>query len=138
MDYTSEPQHSALLNIQDSQPFNAEPSASDLVEFALTPEDLVYCRNHGPVREFDETSYSLTIRGGSKGEVVIPFNDLKTNFTVAHVVAALQVSCIVCPSRNVCFDERVLHAVCRDTSERNGSDETRSRRSVVRRRDCQL
>lgn len=122
MDYTSEPQHSALLNIQDHQPFNAEPSASDLVEFALTPEDLVYCRNHGPVREFDESSYSLTIRGGSKGEVIIPFSDLKTNFAVAHVVAALQVSLIVCPGQKACSNERVLHAVCRDSSEGNGPD----------------
>ncbi|KAF8876735.1 Oxidoreductase, molybdopterin-binding domain-containing protein [Infundibulicybe gibba] len=58
------PPHSELLVVQGAQPCNAEPLASALVEFNLTPEDLVYCRNHGPVREFDEDSYNLTIRTG--------------------------------------------------------------------------
>ncbi|KAF9474675.1 molybdopterin binding oxidoreductase [Pholiota conissans] len=90
MDYSSEPTHSSLLDIQQKEPFNAEPSAADLVEFTLTPEELVYCRNHGPVRQFDDASYFITIRGGDKGEVRMSVSDLKTTFPTTRVVAALQ------------------------------------------------
>lgn len=91
MDYSCEPEHSQLLNIQEKEPFNAEPSAAALVEFPITPEELVYCRNHGPVREFDADSYSITITGGSKGEMSFTVNDIRSMFPVARVVAALQV-----------------------------------------------
>ncbi|KDR76401.1 hypothetical protein GALMADRAFT_226095 [Galerina marginata CBS 339.88] len=90
MDYSSEPEHSPLLDIQGVQPFNAEPSAAALVEFPLTPDDLVYCRNHGPVREFNESQYSIVIKGGSKGEYRLSLNDLKTQFSATHIVAVLQ------------------------------------------------
>ncbi|KAF9048406.1 Oxidoreductase, molybdopterin-binding domain-containing protein [Panaeolus papilionaceus] len=90
MDYSCEPEHSQLLNIQEKEPFNAEPSAAALVEFPITPEELVYCRNHGPVREFDADSYSITITGGSKGEMSFTVNDIRSMFPVARVVAALQ------------------------------------------------
>lgn len=91
MDYACEPEHSPLLFIQEQEPFNAEPSSSALVEFAITPEDLVYCRNHGPVRQFDEDEYSLTIRGGSNGEIKLSLNDLRTLFPTTWIVAVLQV-----------------------------------------------
>jgi sulfite oxidase len=91
MDYTCEPEHSQLLTIQGKEPFNAEPSSSALVEFPITPEDLVYCRNHGPVRHFDEDDYSLTIQGGSSGKVKLAMNDLRTLFPITSIVAVLQV-----------------------------------------------
>lgn len=92
MDYSIEPEHSPLLNIQAKTPFNAEPAASALVEFPITPEDLVYCRNHGPVREFDQDTYILTIKGGSK-DVNLTVNELRSTFAKVQVVSALQ----VCP-----------------------------------------
>lgn len=92
MNYSSEPPHSPLLNVQGTQPFNAEPSAASLVEFPLTPEDLVYCRNHGPVPEFDPRNYSIVVRGGDKGEVRLSLNDLKSQFPITRVVAVLQAS----------------------------------------------
>lgn len=91
MDYSSEPPHSELLNIQANEPFNAEPPASALVEFNLTPEDLVYCRNHGPVREFEEDTYPFTVKGGVDQELNMTVKELKSNFTKVEVVAALQV-----------------------------------------------
>jgi len=93
MDFTSEPLHSSLLHIQESQPFNAEPSAASLVEFALTPEELVYCRNHGPVREFDEDSYTLVIKrnNDNDNDVILRLSEVKANLPLAHVVAVLQV-----------------------------------------------
>ncbi|KAJ3509063.1 hypothetical protein NLJ89_g5420 [Agrocybe chaxingu] len=90
MDYSSEPPHSALLNVQDNEPYNAEPSAAALVEFNVTPEDLVYCRNHGPVREFDTSTYSITVKGTNKGDIKLSFNDLKNMFPPTRIVALLQ------------------------------------------------
>lgn len=91
MDYTAEPTHSDRLDIQQAQPFNAEPSAADLVEFSLTPEELVYCRNHGPVLHFDEETYFVTFKGGEKGDVRLSVAELKAACPKATIVAALQV-----------------------------------------------
>lgn len=92
MDYSSEPPCSTLLDVRRTQPINAEPTAASLVEFNITPEDLVYCRNHGPVREFDEDSYNLLIRGTGKGNIIFTMEDLKSTFPCTRVVAALQVN----------------------------------------------
>jgi sulfite oxidase len=92
MDYSEEPAHSSLLIVQGQEPFNAEPTAAALVEFPITPEDLVYCRNHGPVREFDELSYKIKLGGMVKQEVEWSVGQMKENFGKKEVVAALQVS----------------------------------------------
>lgn len=78
--------------MQASQPFNAEPPTSSLVEFDVTPEDLVYCRNHGPVREFDEETFTISIKGGVERELTLTVPDLKSMFPLVQVVAVLQVS----------------------------------------------
>lgn len=91
MDYTNEPPHSHLLDVQATTPFNAEPSAAALVEFPLTPEDLVYCRNHGPVREFDDDTYQLQVVMGESKYINFSMNQLRTSFPKAQVVAVLQV-----------------------------------------------
>lgn len=90
MDYSCEPPHSELLFVQASQPFNAEPPTSSLVEFDVTPEDLVYCRNHGPVREFDEETFTISIKGGVERELTLTVPDLKSMFPLVQVVAVLQ------------------------------------------------
>ncbi|KAF9448616.1 molybdopterin binding oxidoreductase [Macrolepiota fuliginosa MF-IS2] len=89
MDYSCEPEHSPLLVIRGKEPFNAEPTAAALVEFPITPEDLVYCRNHGPVREFDEDTYSVTFKGNDK-ECQLSIHDIKTMFPKVETVATLQ------------------------------------------------
>ena len=97
MDYSNEPPHSELLEIQAHQPFNAEPPSSSLVEFQITPEELVYCRNHGPVRTFPEDEYVVEIHNlnGTKNCLSLP--DIKKTFTKTRVVAALQVSYFLSP-----------------------------------------
>ncbi|RDB30993.1 Sulfite oxidase [Hypsizygus marmoreus] len=90
MDYSAEPPHSELLVVQASEPFNAETPVSSLVEFNLTPEDLVYCRNHGPVREYDEETYTLAIKGGVERELSLTIPKLKSMFPTVRVVATLQ------------------------------------------------
>jgi sulfite oxidase len=91
MDYSTEPPHSELLFVQASQPFNAEPLTSALVEFDTTPEDLVYCRNHGPVREFDEETFTVLIKGGVEKDLTLTVPELKSMFPLVQVVAVLQV-----------------------------------------------
>lgn len=90
MDYSSEPPHSELLTVQCSHPFNAEAPANSLVGFNLTPEDLVYCRNHGPVREFDDKTYVISLTGGVDHELRLTVPELKEAFSATHVVAVLQ------------------------------------------------
>ncbi|KAF8650996.1 hypothetical protein AX16_004982 [Volvariella volvacea WC 439] len=87
--YSKEPRHSPLLTVQTTEPFNAEPPASALVAFQITPEDLVYCRNHGPVREFDEDTYTVSVNSGERA-VVFSAQDLQATFPKHEVVAALQ------------------------------------------------
>lgn len=91
MDYTNEVPHSELLSVKGQQPFNAEPDVSALVEFKLTPEDLIYCRNHGPVLEFDEDLYTITVNGTVIRTLKLSMSDLRENFEKVEVVAALQV-----------------------------------------------
>ncbi|KAF9067210.1 Oxidoreductase, molybdopterin-binding domain-containing protein [Rhodocollybia butyracea] len=90
MDYTTEPPHSDKLFVQAPQPFNAEPPVASLVEFAYTPHELVYCRNHGPVREFEEAEYMLSVNGAVDQVISMSIPQLKSTFTKARVVAALQ------------------------------------------------
>lgn len=95
MDYSTERPHSDILTVQGAQPFNAEPPVASLVEFTLTPEDLVYCRNHGPVRDFNEETYSISIKGGVDQELNFTIPQLKATFPMVQVVAALQVSSVL-------------------------------------------
>lgn len=46
MDFSKDPEHSDDLLVRDQKPFNAEPDVVHLVEHDITPENLVYCRNH--------------------------------------------------------------------------------------------
>ncbi|KAI0805942.1 molybdopterin binding oxidoreductase [Irpex lacteus] len=89
MDYSHEVPHSQLLVVRGKEPFNAEPRASALVEFSITPDDLVYCRNHGPVEDLDRETYILTIKS-SRGDRRYTMHELESKFQKHEVVAALQ------------------------------------------------
>lgn len=102
MDYSREVSHSELLLVRGAQPFNAEPKPSALVQFALTPDELVYCRNHGPVEDLDRDSYQLTVESTPKGTVQYSMQDLETKFAKCEVVAALQVRLSEMLGRFIC------------------------------------
>ncbi|KAJ6544829.1 Oxidoreductase, molybdopterin-binding domain-containing protein [Mycena vulgaris] len=89
MSYADEPQRSDQLTVQGTEPFNAEPPAAALVEFEYTPEDLVYCRNHGPVCEYPEETYAITVRCADAAPFRISMSELRA-FPKAQVVAVLQ------------------------------------------------
>lgn len=94
MDYSQEVPHSDHLVVRGTEPFNAEPPAAALVEFPITPEDLVYCRNHGPVLDLDESTYTIEVHGlqGSRSHTL---KGLRKSFPRVEVVAALQVRSFV-------------------------------------------
>ena len=94
MDYSEEVPHSEHLVVRGTEPFNAEPTAAALVEFPITPEELVYCRNHGPVLDIDESTWSIQVNS-SEGSHSFTLEELRTNFPRVEVVAALQVRLIL-------------------------------------------
>ncbi|KAI0749275.1 molybdopterin binding oxidoreductase [Daedaleopsis nitida] len=89
MDYTEEVPHSHHLVVQGTEPFNAEPTAAALVEFPITPEELVYCRNHSPVLDLDESTYTIEVNG-IQGLRSFTLEELRNSFPRVEVVAALQ------------------------------------------------
>ncbi|TBU41637.1 molybdopterin binding oxidoreductase [Dichomitus squalens] len=89
MDYSGEVPHSEHLVVRGTEPFNAEPTAAALVEFPITPEDLVYCRNHSPVLDIDESTWSVQVNGAERSRS-FTLEELQTKFPRVEVVAALQ------------------------------------------------
>ncbi|XP_027186022.1 sulfite oxidase-like isoform X4 [Cicer arietinum] len=63
-DYSTEPTRHSSLQINSKEPFNAEPPCSALISTYLTPADLFYKRNHGPIPIVDDIEkYSVSISG---------------------------------------------------------------------------
>jgi sulfite oxidase len=91
MDYTNEPPRSEILITRSLRPFNAEPPVSVLVEYQITPEDLVYCRNHSPVPQLDDREFTLSFSDLGAINLKFTVQELKTLFPKTQVVAALQV-----------------------------------------------
>ncbi|KAI0925853.1 hypothetical protein AcV5_008469 [Taiwanofungus camphoratus] len=72
------------------KPWNAEPDIAKLVEHCHTPEELVYCRNHCPVKALDPNKFVVRIDGLVEHEQEYTLNDLRKQFERTTVVAALQ------------------------------------------------
>nr|GLL26719.1 sulfite oxidase [Ipomoea trifida] len=63
-DYSQEPPRHPCLKINSKEPFNAEPPRSALVSSYVTPVDLFYKRNHGPIPIVEDIErYSVTVSG---------------------------------------------------------------------------
>ncbi|XP_010550199.1 PREDICTED: sulfite oxidase [Tarenaya hassleriana] len=63
-DYSQEPPRHPSLRINSKEPFNAEPPRSALISSYITPVDLFYKRNHGPIPLVDDIeSYYVTVNG---------------------------------------------------------------------------
>ncbi|XP_019161772.1 PREDICTED: sulfite oxidase [Ipomoea nil] len=63
-DYSQEPPRHPCLKINSKEPFNAEPPRSALVSSYVTPVDLFYKRNHGPIPVVEDIErYSVTLSG---------------------------------------------------------------------------
>ncbi|KAH1128679.1 hypothetical protein J1N35_000057 [Gossypium stocksii] len=53
-DYSQEPSRHPCLQINAKEPFNAEPPRSALVSSYVTPVELFFKRNHGPIPLVDD------------------------------------------------------------------------------------
>lgn len=63
-DYTQEPPRHPSLKINAKEPFNAEPPRSALISSYVTPVDLFYKRNHGPIPIVDDIErYTVSLTG---------------------------------------------------------------------------
>ncbi|XP_041005828.1 sulfite oxidase [Juglans microcarpa x Juglans regia] len=63
-DYSKEPPRHPCLKINSKEPFNAEPPRSALISSYVTPADLFYKRNHGPIPIVDDLErYCVSISG---------------------------------------------------------------------------
>ncbi|GMI68334.1 sulfite oxidase [Hibiscus trionum] len=63
-DYSQEPPRHPCLQINAKEPFNAEPPRSALVSSYVTPVELFYKRNHGPIPVVDDIErYCVDISG---------------------------------------------------------------------------
>ncbi|XP_048502040.1 sulfite oxidase isoform X2 [Beta vulgaris subsp. vulgaris] len=63
-DYSNEPPRHPSLKINSKEPFNAEPHRSGLISSYVTPVDLFYKRNHGPIPVVDDIErYRLSVMG---------------------------------------------------------------------------
>lgn len=85
------------LRVHTKDPFNAEPKSSNLVDYDVTPEHLIYARNHGPISYLDDQTFKVSVRGlEGRDEVQLTLEQLKKGFEKTTVVAALQVRLLYC------------------------------------------
>ncbi|KAJ0988865.1 hypothetical protein J5N97_007221 [Dioscorea zingiberensis] len=63
-DYSREPPRHPCLRINAKEPFNAEPPRNALVSSYVTPTDLFYKRNHGPIPVVDDIKRYHVFIGG--------------------------------------------------------------------------
>ncbi|OCH95336.1 molybdopterin binding oxidoreductase [Obba rivulosa] len=89
MDFSNEPQHSVQLIARAEKPWNAEPELDKLVQHNITPEELVYCRNHSPIKPLGE-DLTVKIDGLVQNKLQLTTKELKDKFERREVVAALQ------------------------------------------------
>ncbi|KAA1467670.1 sulfite oxidase [Dentipellis sp. KUC8613] len=92
MSYESHQPHyaSVFLDVKKLEPLNAEPDVAALIEFPHTPDELTYCRNHGPITVLDEETFTIKIDGEVRNELKFTLDELRRSFPHASIVAAMQ------------------------------------------------
>jgi DMSO/TMAO reductase YedYZ molybdopterin-dependent catalytic subunit/glyoxylase-like metal-dependent hydrolase (beta-lactamase superfamily II) len=80
--------HPSLV-VWTDEPLNAETPLELLCEATITPTDLFYVRNHGPVPAVDPSAYRLTVNGLAGEQLTLSLDDLRGQFAPATVKAAL-------------------------------------------------
>ncbi|OAE18131.1 hypothetical protein AXG93_4101s1180 [Marchantia polymorpha subsp. ruderalis] len=89
-DYENEPPRHPALRINAKEPFNAEPPPSALVASYITPIDMFYKRNHGPIPILkDPSSYRLEITGLAPKKLSLSLEAIRS-LKKHTVVATLQ------------------------------------------------
>lgn len=89
-DYSQEPTRHPCLQINAKEPFNAEPPRSALVSSYVTPVDLFYKRNHGPIPVVDDIErYCVSICGLVGNKKQLYMNDIR-KLPKYNITATLQ------------------------------------------------
>lgn len=76
--------------VHGDDPYNAEPARAALAEHVLTPNDVFYSRNHGPIPDLAPARWRLTVDGRVDRPLTLSLADLKERFPRREVVATLQ------------------------------------------------
>jgi hydroxyacylglutathione hydrolase len=77
------------LVVWSEEPLNAETPLNLLGRAAVTPNELFFVRNHGPIPEVDPASYRLTVGGLVAGPLTLSLEDLRRRFERVTTTAAL-------------------------------------------------
>src|SRR5579871_3760362 len=81
------PRSSDLIRLTGKHPLNAEPNLSHLFQAGLiTPNQLHYVRNHGPVPRLLWELHKINIH---HGKLILSMDDLKNNFDTINIPIAL-------------------------------------------------
>lgn len=76
--------------VHTTSPHNAEPPLELLRENFITPRELFYVRNHGPVPEIDAQKFRLGVNGMVERELELSLDTLLNDFPKRTVMATLQ------------------------------------------------
>jgi len=79
------------LVIWSEEPLNAETPLDLLCNSALTPNELFFVRNHGPIPEVDPLAYRLIVRGLVGEPLTLSLEELRQRFE--HVTLDAVLSC---------------------------------------------
>lgn len=81
---------SASTIVHEWSPFNAEAAPASLACDEITPLDVFYCRNHGPIPDIPLDQWRLAVDGLVATPLNLTFDELTTRFRAHTVVATLQ------------------------------------------------
>jgi sulfite oxidase len=83
------PKHPEFI-VHTDTPFNGEPPAARLREHFITPRELFYVRNHGPIPLVDPSSYGLTVDGMVERPLELSLDRIMNDFPRRTVMATLE------------------------------------------------
>ncbi|KAI9293250.1 sulfite oxidase-like protein [Neoconidiobolus thromboides FSU 785] len=89
--YNYEPERiNKELIVRNKEPFNAEPPLKQLVGSYVTPKEVFFKRNHGPIPLIDENKHFISIEGIVPKPLNISVKEIKSDYKKHTILAALQ------------------------------------------------
>ncbi|KAJ5104350.1 hypothetical protein NUU61_001697 [Penicillium alfredii] len=79
----------AQLDYSTDQPLNREPPAKELIEQFITPQDLNYDRNHGPIPHLRSEKHVIRVDGLVETPLFLSPDQLRLEFAQHEVTCAL-------------------------------------------------
>ncbi len=76
--------------VHSADPLNGEPPLETLRENFITPRELFYVRNHGPIPDIDPQAFRLVVNGMVERELELSLDTLLNDFPKRTVMATLQ------------------------------------------------